>query len=324
MVVIWSFGLPFLPGYRDAARRGRPVLPRQRPSLNVAVYDEGVPAFYLLQELAPQQAAWLDEGAWRFGDSFIERTGSGRCGLSLSLCCPLPGGGRLEGRVEVEGTGCLPERGRAASPHAWTPLLAPAMGEADLSLGDGRRFRLRGRAYHDRNSSLVPLDALGIDEWFWARQSERDEERVVYALKGAAGELRLALTLAGDGSVRVHRDLELLLAPAGRARFGMPRYRRVSASVDGEPFLVAYIGRPLDDGPFYLRSFLEDEGRAATRGYCEVVAPPRVDLDRHRPLVRMRVHRLSGENSLFLPLLSGPRRGRLARLARHLLGGAGA
>ena len=38
VVLIWSFGLPFLPGYADAARKGQGQSPASRPSLNVAVY----------------------------------------------------------------------------------------------------------------------------------------------------------------------------------------------------------------------------------------------------------------------------------------------
>ena len=40
-VIIAAFGLPFLPGYADAARRGEAPPPSERPSLNVCVYDRG-------------------------------------------------------------------------------------------------------------------------------------------------------------------------------------------------------------------------------------------------------------------------------------------
>ena len=35
--LIWSWGLPFLPGYAQSARTGRPRLPLQRPSVNLVV-----------------------------------------------------------------------------------------------------------------------------------------------------------------------------------------------------------------------------------------------------------------------------------------------
>ena len=48
MVLIWSFGLPFLPGYKSANDSGKPETPLSRPSLNVALYEAGEPSFYLL------------------------------------------------------------------------------------------------------------------------------------------------------------------------------------------------------------------------------------------------------------------------------------
>ncbi|HEV2130144.1 MAG TPA: hypothetical protein VGR27_03550 [Longimicrobiaceae bacterium] len=50
LVLIWSYGLPFLPGYADGARRGHAQRPVERPSVNVVVYEKGRASFYLLQE----------------------------------------------------------------------------------------------------------------------------------------------------------------------------------------------------------------------------------------------------------------------------------
>jgi hypothetical protein len=49
-------------------------------------------------------------------------------------------------------------------------------------------------------------------------------------------------------------------------------------------------------------------------GVGEAIIPDRVDHPLHRPFVRMRVHNLDGPNSMWLPLFSGPGRGRLRRL----------
>ena len=69
-VCIWSFGLPFLPDLLSEAREGRPVPPRRRPSVNLALYERGKPVFYLLQEYPEQAARWSDNevrlGASRF------------------------------------------------------------------------------------------------------------------------------------------------------------------------------------------------------------------------------------------------------------------
>jgi hypothetical protein len=83
----------------------------------------------------------------------------------------------------------------------------------------------------------------------------------------------------------------------------------------------------LDNGPFYQRYLLRgrcgpDEGY----GIGENLVPDRVDTDLLRPLVRMRVHRAVGPNSMWLPLFSGDSEGRWGRLlsGRLLSGTAGA
>ena len=48
MVLIWSFGLPFLPGLASEARAGRPKQPAESPSVNVVLYRNGRADFCLL------------------------------------------------------------------------------------------------------------------------------------------------------------------------------------------------------------------------------------------------------------------------------------
>jgi hypothetical protein len=55
-------------------------------------------------------------------------------------------------------------------------------------------------------------------------------------------------------------------------------------------------------------------------GWSELCRPDRVDLAPHRPFVKMRVHRAAGPNSIWLPLFTGPRSGRVSRLVRQLIG----
>ena len=80
----------------------------------------------------------------------------------------------------------------------------------------------------------------------------------------------------------------------------------------------------VDSGPFYMRFITRgsvDGGEEAT-GIGELIRPDRVDLGRHRPLVRMRVHDVrEGDNSMWLPLFTGPKRGRIRRLMRFAVDG---
>ena len=112
--VIWSWGLPFLPGYVQAARAGRPELPINRPSVNVVVYGGGRERFYLLSELPAQDCEWSADGrSWRLGDCEFRWTdtpgndsGPARAAptrtLHATLDLALPTGGRMTGRPDRE------------------------------------------------------------------------------------------------------------------------------------------------------------------------------------------------------------------------------
>lgn len=324
LVLIWSFGLPFLPGYLGSARSGRPQRPIDRPSLNVVVYRAGKPVLYLLQEYAPEAASWDGATTFRFGDStLVTEVRRGRRVVSVTLDCPLPGSDdRLTGRVLVEGPAASLERNdafeeSAETPHRWSVLVGPGLGVADLRAGGRCVLRQQGRAYHDRNFGTEAFDALGIEHWIWGRVPLDDRELVYYLVwpvDGREPELR-ALSIDDRGHVDV-RDVEVELRDRRLARWGMPYWRTLILREGGR-----YLGRVelescVDDGPFYLRFFSrgwDARGRSAL-GTTELVRPGRVDRGLERPLVRMRVHRVDGKNSPFLPLFAGPATGRVGRL----------
>jgi carotenoid 1,2-hydratase len=329
-VLIWSFGLPFLPGYLAAARRGRAEPPRARPSLNLATYRGGAPDYYVLQTYAPEDAEWqpgVEVERWRFGATRIEARLEGeRRSVRVELDGPAPSSsGRIEGVLEW--SGAVPQLqglGRAAADglgHEWCPLVGPAPGRAELRL-DGRPFAVDGLVYHDRNGSRHPLDRLGIDDWAWGRAVTAESTRIYYVLRGpGAAPLAWGLDVAADGRTTARADLGLALGPERRARYGMRAFAELALGApapSGPAWLTARTERIVDDGPFYLRLLqrLEVDGREVL-GFGETVRPDRVDLDLHRPFVRMRVHRTEAPSSFWLPLFSGPREGRWRRLGRR-------
>ncbi len=327
-VLIWSYGLPFLPGYADAARRGAPQLPFRRPSLNLAVYRRGAPVFYLLQEYpaeSPPACPLTDEQ--RIGRSTFWRTADGgRCTLGAALDCALPGTrARLTGTLHVRGTARLPDPSRdSAAPHLWTPLTGPAAGTLRLEL-DGRPFaQVQGRAYHDRNTGRVPLQELGIDRWMWGRVP-LDRRELVYYLtwpKGGDRPIHFGVEIGADGRM-TRTELEVELGRERRTFGGLSRPERIVLRAAGRAWMEVVHTRVVDAGPFYLRML--SEARTASgesaEGWSELCRPDRVDLAPHRPFVRMRVHRVDGPNSIWLPLFTGPRPGRVGRLVRHMLAG---
>jgi carotenoid 1,2-hydratase len=331
LVLIWSFGLPFLPGYLGSVRAGRPQRPIDRPSLNLVLYERGEPSFYALQEHDPADAEWSSDGTrFRFGRSILEsRTEGGRRVLHAELDQPIPGSdARLRGTLDIDGparvlAGAEPREVDARF-HDWTPLTAVAWGEAELKVGR-REVRLSGRAYHDRNGSRTPFDRLGIAEWVWGRAALPDRELIWYLLWPARGDRAATFVgaeIGADGRTRLLDSLKVRAEGERRARFGLRYWERLELSDGEKPWLTVESEPPVDDGPFYLRSFVRATapGGQPALGTGEVCVPSRVDRPLERPFVRMRVERVGGPSSRWLPLFAGPREDRLWRLARTLRG----
>jgi hypothetical protein len=325
LVLIWSWGLPFLPGYADAARRGAPQLPGDRPSVNVVAYSRGVPTVYLLQEYAADEAEWQG-GVQRIGAcTFALEVDGGRCTLDAALDCPVPGSPeRLTGTVRIRGAARAPTDTAAGGAHVWTPLTGPAEGTAALRVGGREVARLSGRAYHDRNGGSVPLHALGIERWMWGRFPFEGREAVYYLLWPRGGGAPECLGVRVDAGGRTEEvRLEVELGPERRSYAGLRWPERIVLRAGGRPWLEVRHRALADVGPFYLRLLSEGtmDGESAV-GWGELCVPDRVDLPVHRPFVKMRVHRVGAPNSVWLPLFTGPRERRVGRLLRHALAGA--
>lgn len=328
--VIWSWGLPFLPGYARAARTGRPELPIDRPSVNIVVYGPRGERFYLLSELPADQCEWgADNRSWRMGDNhFSWVDDGGRNGdaptrtLSADLDLALPTGGRAIGRLTVAGrvrrdpTGADLGSGGSGS-HDWTPMIAASHGALELNTPGGR-IEVAGRAYHDRNSAHRPLQALGIGSWVWGRLALPGRDLIFYRLNPAApGTVPrdIVVELGEDGSCRAREDVAVQAGPVRRSTWGLRWPSGMSfPDPDGRPVRID-VDALLDNGPFYQRYLLRGRcGDDEAYGIGENLVPARVDTDLLRPLVRMRVHRAQGPNSMWLPLFSGDSDGRWRRL----------
>lgn len=328
--IIWSWGLPFLPGYAGAARAGRPQRPIDRPSVNVVVYGEQRERFYLLSELAPDECEWSADGrSWRLGGCSFHWTdtdGAGGAGptreLRADLDLALPTGGRATGKLWLSGSlrrdspGTVAPEG-AASTHWWTPMVAASRGGLELQTPRGV-MHVEGRGYHDRNSAMLPLQALGIKSWWWGRIALPGRDVIAYRLipAGAGATPRdLVVELAADGSSRATEGAALQTGSPRRNIWGLRSPRTASfPDPDGKQVHVE-IGSVLDDGPFYQRYLLRGRcGADEGYGIGEHLVPGRVDGALLRPLVRMRVHRAAGPNSMWLPLFCGDSAGRVRRL----------
>ncbi len=326
MVLIWSFGLPFLPGARARSR------PLERPALGVAVYRAGRPDFYLLQELEPDDVA-MGPTSWQFGRTQIHlEEHSERRRLTASLDMPIPASdARLRGSVETSGPVPRLPRSLEGDPrHAWTPLFTASSGTAALTWGEtpSDRYVATGRTYLDANASDTPLDALGIEDWWWGRVGLGERELIYYVVTPedrSSEAVTMVLVVEPDGDARLFPAATLTSSKARRGVYGLSHPRELRVEADGLDVVVC-TEAIVDDGPFYLRALIRATAAdgAEGRGIAERVVPSRVDLRWQRPFVRMRSHRVGGDNSLWLPLFSGKRRGRLRRLVSQLWSQEGA
>lgn len=317
VVLIPSFGLPFLPGYASAARRGEAPTPRSLPSLNVVVSHADRPTFYLLQRYPMDEARWTDDGMVLGRSHFRSALVDGTRRFTATLDCPIPGtADRLRGTVRLEAPAItLPGEAEQHSPHRWSPL---GVGEAtvDLSVGNEILASGPGRAYHDRNGCSRALHDLGIGHWVWGRAPFEHGELIHYLLWPDDGSepRAIALFVARDGQAH---PLDVQIRTSGKRLgwCGMPWDRRITLVQGAHTVAEIHHRAVVDDGPFYLRFHTEVTyaGRVA-HGVGEAVRPERVDRAAFAPFVRMAVDDRTGANSMWLPLFAGPRSSRLQRL----------
>ncbi len=318
LVLIWSFGLPFLPGIARAARSGHPELPADKPAINVVIYQNGQPDLYVLQPVDPAPARWSGS-TWELGGLTARMTTGSRLTLSVELDCAVPGTtDRLTGLISLVGQ---PRRGSgedtAETAHEWTPLAVVAHGSAALACGE-RRWSLQGRAYLDRNLGQQPLHTLGISRWWWLRLALPEQELIAYHLvptDTTRPTRSLCLRIDADGSTEASEGAGLTMSGWRPSLLGPAWPRRITLTPPDSPPLAIRLAHLVDNGPFYQRFQIEAQvDGARVRGFAEQVIPDRIDQAWSRPLVEMAVHRHDGSSSMWLPLFSGPRAGRLARL----------
>jgi len=323
-VLIWFFGLPFLP---DARRHPAPAT---RPGINLVTYEAGRPSGYVLQQLSPDDVSWEPGSlSWRFADTLLEaEVDEQRVRLTgrIDLALPSPGG-RWRGEFDVEGPRCrFDDAEEAGGEHGWSPFTCFARGKLDLRAPGRAPFSLDGRAYFDTNASERPLHGLGIADWRWGRYAFADHELIYYLVwpeqKGEPS-IQWLLRVEPSGQMMVHDNPRCELERPRRNLYGLtfPRALRLSSD-DGLEVTVRH-RHVVDEGPFYLR-FISEARHEVTgetgRGMAERVVPPRVDRPWQRPFVKMRRHEVGGSNSMWLPLFSGPREQRWSRLLRAWTG----
>ena len=316
LVLIWSFGLPFLPGYASSARKAQAPIPKHRPSITLSIYKEHVLDFYLLQELSPEEATW-DEHKWQFGETHIHAQDKT---LKIDLCVPIPASPhKLTGSIHIEGTTRKQGETKSNTDHEWVPILMPAHALVSLK-SPIQNYQFSGRAYHDHNSGLPPLHELNIDRWWWGRLALPDRELIWYSLfpKDESPPIHLSITINEAGETLIREKAQCETHQLRWSPFGLSWPTSFSFLSPWDESIHVQVNAKVDDGPFYQRftiSCKTQQGQG--HGFAEHVVPDCVDGDWMRPLVRMRVMHPQ-KNSFWLPLFTGPKKGRISRLFQQL------
>jgi carotenoid 1,2-hydratase len=325
LVLIWFFALPFLP---NTSKNVAPSIALSRPGVCVAVYRRYQQSFYLLQEDVTSSIQIEDTsseitiGASRFSI----QSKSGRALFTAHIETELAGSRQpLVGMVRAQGPHLNGLGDRLPSHvHTWSPLLTSTEGHARLTLGEREIIDMRGPVYLDRNASSEPLGKLGIDQWRWGHLAFADRELIFYQLLPAQGgpPQSFAVSVAKNGEALV-TGADLRWSGPKQDLYGL-KWHRCAELSDPQIGQVQVRFRSLvDNGPFYLRFFIEATETASGKsgiGFAELVRPERIDLPAMRHFIQMRIHRKNGPNSLMLPFFSGENRGRLGRYFSHLIG----
>lgn len=309
LVLLWGVGLPFVP------RGGT----EKEGALQLVYYEAGRAEYYHLatfpkfDELAMNGSFELPGGSLRVS----ERGGEVVVEARLRDVSPYDDGFELE--LEVRGP-ATPSRDGGSGMHLWAPRTVVASARVVFDFA-GRSLAFDGSAYFDSNAATVPLPEQNIDVWRWGRLSFPDETVIFYDVEGPEHRDTLTFSLDRDGRRLDAENIEWF--DERRALFGVvaPRAGRLAFPAGDVEFHTESL---VDDGPFYQRYLIEGRRRDGSvgRGFYEVVVPGRLDRRWQRPLVAMRVRRAdSAEDSRWLPLFRGARRGRVRRLLRSWLRG---
>lgn len=326
IVVVWSLGLPFLPGSRNLG-------PAQlRPSVLVSYFRSNIPELHLLQEFDPD-AASLDvaTGNGVIGESrFTISRQAEQLRVSIQLELQVPqSDSTFSAEVDVIGTGLSLSEAESGAAHVWSPSLLFSEGQAQLRHGDEVRS-FTGTAYFDANISRCPLHDQQIESWRWGRIRFHDETLVYYDITTSDGARQPTVVSQDADGTYSQRTLSLDFDKKRSGAFGLAAPRQVKLSASNISYVLE-LSHLIEDGPFYQRYVIAGERRRRRNhnqpweqsdghGIAEFVMPSRIDLLWQRAFVRMRTERVGKRNSIMLPLFTGFVHDRVDRLARSLVG----
>ena len=129
--------------------------------------------------------------------------------------------------------------------HVWCPVAPRARVEVSL---ESPRLSWRGRAYHDVNMGIEPLEH-GFTRWSWSRVSDSRATVVNYAVEPCASA-SVALRFSGQNVEQIEMPGRVTLPPS---RWGVAREAHVDKGQH------ARLASAFEDTPFYTRSLVDTQ-----------------------------------------------------------------
>ena len=329
-VCTFSNKLPFLP---DAQLSNAP----QRLAMNIVIYKHGQEDFYVLEENEGSgYQSQVEDGVlsetWQIGDYEVHRLIQNNT-VQLRVECKgnLDCAHRVQGTIEMTGallscksnplpedlhSGLFPKKSLL---HQWLPIMTNCQADVNLKTSIAQ-YQFKGRGYHDSNISTHDLRDLNIQFWWWGRIPFQKGELIFYFLQHDFLNQIMDFCLWVDEKQQVTflpvRECKVLSYNSTIYGLSFPKKWTIETPQDVFEMTTINI---LDDSPFYQRFYLQvaHQGNVST-GFFEQVVPIRLNIPWQQPFIRMRTHQDTQYGSLFAPLFTGNRKGRVGRFLKNL------
>jgi carotenoid 1,2-hydratase len=247
MTLIFFLGSVFSPAYAKARRKGHGS-PLAHTAVNVALYSKRSSEWVFSEYNLGSKS--LEPSSLTVGPNTLRWDGDTLVIQFDEITSPFPRWPRrrLKGEVRLKAASVFHDAYSLHPSHLWRPIAPVAHAEVVLTEPD---LSFQGSAYHDFNAGNAPLerDFLG---WSWARKSARGETSVLYDVQPVEGpSVPFGQRFFEDGRVESIDPTDIQTFP--RTYWGLDR------SIRKDPDATTRVVRTLEDGPFYSRTWLQEE-----------------------------------------------------------------
>ena len=284
-VIVWYSALPFDPDYGLASLRhiqNPGKYPKPNPLDHCAIgfswYRDGKTVAYALNRFRKEQFCHrMDNSGIHLNihKNILSRDNAGHYKLSINT--PALGFGIGTSQIQAELTfesasavsGWEQDLGNSDHPHLWILAAPDCQVRGQIEVGK-KSLAFKGRGYHDHNAGGDEL-SRSFHKWHWGRFHSGESTKIYYVCEPTPGESQGLWLECHQGQVTETRTLQKLEgSEPKRTVFGI-RYEDQLRHAESES--LWRLGKPVDQGPFYLRFVgqMESSEGAHGLGICELL-----------------------------------------------------